>query len=412
MLPDGTVFNFDRGAEQGEPLGAPKSALPLGDARENVMERVGASGACDEWYIDDGQLICKPAYLETWLWAFDQESAKFGASRGSGTNIKSRVHLVCPEHRILEFHGWATEYVQTTCKVDPANSTAEILGAFIGDTEAVKEAAIRRCAKIADKRNAITRLGSAPTELVLTRRCGDVSNLRYWLRCYGDTVRGEAAQIFDQDLRSSLESTIGGQIPDTSWWQSNISVDKAGLGLRTATDIALPAFIGSRVSGRPMVATMFGHIEEAGMGSAAALLHAYDQRTTQAEADLAQKLPTELRTQIHDIITDGRRDALRRWNFLQSGRARPNSFEDVDIPEGVARQSNSVSLGLVADAGDEDVENPMSRKKAAAIGLQGSLTQMLDASLYAGLRDLFESAGCQFSVDRLADLASTASHSH
>ena len=119
----------------------------------------------------------------------------------------------------------------------------------------------------------------------MTRRCGDVANFGYWLRCYGDTVRGEAAQIFDQDLRSSFESTIGGQILGTSWWQSNISVDKAGLGLRTATDIALPAFIGSRVSCRPMVATMFGHIEEAGMGSAAALLHAYDQRTTQAEDD-------------------------------------------------------------------------------------------------------------------------------
>ena len=60
ILPDGAEFEFDRGAEQGEPLGAIKSALPLGRAREQASTDAGGMGAVDEWYIDDGQPICKP----------------------------------------------------------------------------------------------------------------------------------------------------------------------------------------------------------------------------------------------------------------------------------------------------------------------------------------------------------------
>ena len=149
---------------------------------------------------------------------------------------------MCPDDRIAEFDGWDTDYVRETCKFDRPNTTTEILGAFVGNSaDDVVEAAIERCGRIREKRDAINSLGHAPTELVLTRRCGDVANFGYWLRCYGDTVSNTPAQLFDENLRASVEATLGGCIPDTSWWQSNVSVAKAGLGMRTAPSSVPPS---------------------------------------------------------------------------------------------------------------------------------------------------------------------------
>jgi hypothetical protein len=216
LMPDGSSFTFDRGAEQGEPLGPIKAALPLGDAREKLYERVALQRACDEWFIDDGQLVCPPALFDSWLRAFDAEIAKFGATRGRGDDVKSVARLVCPPHRVTEFDGWASEYVRSTCKIAAPNSATCVLGAIIGSPPEICAAALERCQKIREKRAAIESMGHSPSELILTRRCGDASNFIYWMRCYGDLIGQEPAARFDHDMRASVESTLGGTLPDTA----------------------------------------------------------------------------------------------------------------------------------------------------------------------------------------------------
>ncbi len=252
VLPDGAAFRFNRGAEQGEPLGSVKAVLPLGEARGKVAAR-GAEfrGACDEWFIDDGTLICAPGLLDPWLRAFDAELARIGATRGQGDNVKSTVRLVCAPERAAEAAGWDTQYVRATCKVTSPNSPVKSLGATVGEVAAVQSSAMKVCDKISSKRRAISSLGHCAAELVLTRRCADVGNMNYWLRCYGDILTDAPAARFDKDLRAALEESVGGSIPDTAWWQAGIRVDQGGLGLRSAVDMALPAFIGSRVASMP-----------------------------------------------------------------------------------------------------------------------------------------------------------------
>ena len=58
--------------------------------------------------------------------------------------------------------------------------------------------------------------------------------MNYWLRCYGDRLRGAATERFDADLRASVEETLSGPLSDTAWWQSSLGVLDSGLGLRTA----------------------------------------------------------------------------------------------------------------------------------------------------------------------------------
>ena len=159
--------------------------------------------------------------FDPWLRALDKELASIGATRGSGPDVKSSARLVCQPQRRYEFGGWATEYVLRTCKVMEPNSPAVALGAIIGDDASIRQGALDTCHKILTKRTAIASLGHAASELVLTRRCADVGNVNYWLRCYGDRLRGAVTDRFDADLRASVEETLCGPISDVAWWQSN-----------------------------------------------------------------------------------------------------------------------------------------------------------------------------------------------
>ena len=385
-----------------------KAALPLGEARCKSAERHGARRkVCDEWYIDDGQLICAPEIFDPWLRIFDEELARIGATRGSGDSVKSVARLVCPDDRAADFDGWASEYVRRTCRVQEPNSPAKALGAVIGCDSEIQSSAAAACAKVSTKRAAIASLDDAAAELVLTRRCADVGNVNYWLRCYGDKLRGEFACKFDVDLRVALEECLGGPLPDTAWCQASVGVAQGGLGLRRAEQVALPSFIASRVASRPMVSDMFTHVEDAELGAAACLLRLYDQRTDEAVAELLRALPASCADDVADAVAAGHVAAAERWARLTNvalSREDSEMSASQDVAADSLRQIGSVAPGLVMDAGAEDDEHPDYRGAPRGPALQRRLCELVDASVLAELREHFVSAGCSFGTERLADL--------
>ena len=178
VLADGSEHSFIRGAEQGEPLGSVKAALPLGDARGRVrIDGQQPRGVCDEWYIDDGQVVCAPHMFDLWLRAFDAEIATIGAKRGVSEDIKSFARLVCPADRASEFAGWDNGYVRNSCKIGATNEAALALGAIIGDDTSVRRGGIETCTKIREKRSAISLLEHPASELILSRKCADVATV-------------------------------------------------------------------------------------------------------------------------------------------------------------------------------------------------------------------------------------------
>ena len=73
-----------------------------------------APPACDEWYVDDGQVFVRPKDFEAWLRALDAALAKFGATRGtiSDGNAKSTARLLCSPGEHDQHGGWDTEHVR------------------------------------------------------------------------------------------------------------------------------------------------------------------------------------------------------------------------------------------------------------------------------------------------------------
>ena len=84
----------------------------------------------------------------------------------------------------------------------------------------------------------------APTELVLTRQCADVSKLMYHMRINGDILDHDLFASFDGQLRASVSNSLCGDLPDHSWWQATTGVSVGGLGLRTAVTVAFAGLRG------------------------------------------------------------------------------------------------------------------------------------------------------------------------
>ena len=69
----------------------------------------------DLWYLDDGQIFCDEENVDAVLKALDARMAAVGASRGSGSGVKS-VARVLGDVAVDDPRGWITSYAADTCQ--------------------------------------------------------------------------------------------------------------------------------------------------------------------------------------------------------------------------------------------------------------------------------------------------------
>ena len=385
-LPSGCEFSTDRGAEQGDVLGTIQSALVLGDARASHLQDFLSSpfeqkGVCDEWFVDDGQCFVRPMLFDRWLRALDSALASFGATWGRIAlgNAKSSARLLCPPERFHEFSGWDTAYVRDTVVVLSPDAGATALGA---------------CDEL---RSAINGVDHAPTELVLTRQCADVSKLMYHMRINGDLLDHDLLASFDGQLRASVATSLAGDLPDHSWWQATTGVAVGGLGLRTAVTVALPAFVASRILSRPLVATMVDHFCAAIGASRQTIMAEYDARTDEALSRLASTLPTATAFDLLAKLDEAYAECHLSWQNVLSGSEPAMQ----DQPPPAPRHAR----GITPDDGDGDEEHPHSRKRTK---IQGVVTACIDSGIREGLLQMHESEGSWAARMRLAELGDSS----
>ena len=404
-LPSGVEVATDRGAEQGDVFGSIQSALALGEARGKHFATTPGNatypGACDQWYIDDGQVFCQPQLFDQWLRALDLAIATFGATRGTITddNIKSSCRLLCPRSRRHEFTGWDTEYVRATTKVLDSDAAATALGAMFGPLSATQEAAAECVKRTNTLREAICGIGHAATELILTRQCADVSKLIYHMRVNGDRLDASILSTFDGGLRVAVESTLGGEMPDMSWWQATCGVKHAGLGLRTTQSTALAAFVASRIASRPLVRTMVEQYAAATGASADNIMVAYDRRSEDALVTLVSSLPPESGGKLIEELDVHASECALAWTAIIEGEEDP---ADVSGQASAARARPGASI--TPRDGEGDVEHPTGAQHGRGQRIQHVITSYCDEGLREGLRQHYATAGDGVAIRRLDEL--------
>ena len=237
----------------------------------------------------------------------------------------------------------------------------------------------------------------APTELVLTRQCADVSKLLYHMRINGDILDHDLLASFDGQLRASVATSLAGDLPDHSWWQATTGVAVGGLGLRTAVTVALPAFVASRILSRPLVATMVDHFCAAIGASRQTIMAEYDARTDEALSRLASTLPTATALDLLAKLDEAYAEYHLSWQNVLSGSEPAMQ----DQPPPAPRHAR----GITPDDGDGDEEHPHSPKRAK---IQGVITACLDSGIREGLLQMHESEGSWAARMRLAELGDSS----
>ena len=104
-------------------------------------------------------------------------------------------------------------------------------------------------------------------------------------------------------------------------------VSSRGLSWRTGLDLALPAFLASRVTSRPAVEALLSSVVEADMGNLEMLLETYDARTTEA----LSSFPDDLALNFLGMVNVAAAAAIARWRKLtRAGEDMQDAHEEQD----------------------------------------------------------------------------------
>ena len=219
----------------------------------------------------------------------------------------------------------------------------------------------------------------APTEMVLTRQCADVSKLKYHMRMNGDVSDHDLLASFEGQHRVSVSTsprgtcrtTLGGRPPRGSPAASAF-----------ARPLAWPCPLFCRIMSRHLVTTVVEHFCAAFGATGQMVLAEYGTRTDGALARLVSTLPTaaaqELLPQPDEALSE--RELL--WQNVLTGS------EDAmrDLPSPSLRHA----WGITPDDGDGDDERPLARKR---IQIQGVIAACVDSGVCEGLLLMYESEG-------------------
>ena len=342
ILPSGAVTRIDRGAEQGDPLGPIYCALVLAKVVERARITLLEKGIqmFDAWFLDDGQLLCAPDHADAVLRALDAEAARVGAARATGVEAKSVARLVGSPAAVAACDPrWATEYVLASTTREPGRQE-HVLGVDFGIERSPSQQFLRATEAVAELHESISQLQDTASELVLLRKCADVCKVAHLLRAAGHKIAETTLQQYDAVLRRSLTRCLGGQLDDLSLEQASLGVRSGGLGMRKASDMALPAFVASRTESRWLVHLLAGTLPGA-LGSD--LVAGFDAETAAAQVLFEARLTSASATQAHDAVE-------------QAAAARATPDAALGLAPSRGREAALTGDGLVLPAGAEDLE--------------------------------------------------------
>ena len=228
LLYGDVVLASDEGLQQGDPDGPFLFCLV-------VLPMIGKlKSAFNCWYLDDGALGGRREDVIDDLHLIQNE----GNSLGLELNLrKCEVSFLNENCKTTNNEN----HFSAMTVVAPAKLT--LLGAPIGDERSVDES-------LASKNETFSmlcrrlELMEAHDALYLLRFCFAAPKLMYILRC-SPCFNSAALRAFDHELRSCAGKILNINFSDQSWLQATLPVRHGGLGLRTAHDLALPAYLSS-----------------------------------------------------------------------------------------------------------------------------------------------------------------------
>jgi hypothetical protein len=228
----------DEGPQQGDPLGP----LLFCAAAMRLVKRIKAK--LNVWYMDDGTLGGQvDVLIADWKTVVEE-----GKRLGLNVNV-AKCELITDDPDVLrKFRSVVPQiaHVSTT--------SAMLLGAPIGGQQCIDDVLQSKLQELKRLSQRLSLL-SVHDALFLLKYCFSIPKLTYTLRsapCYCSSLLSE----YDALIRSTLQSVLNISLSDESWEQATLPVANGGLGIRRATDVALPAFLSSVAGSQSLISRL------------------------------------------------------------------------------------------------------------------------------------------------------------
>ncbi|XP_074039515.1 uncharacterized protein [Leptinotarsa decemlineata] len=220
----------EQGVHQGDPLGPLLFCLSI----HHIITKI--STEFNGWYLDDGSIGDKAnVVLENFRYTISHskdlglelnfEKCELIFLDKQDPNIIDQFNLIAPGIRVIEKPNWF------------------LLGVPLSDD------ALKFCLqeKLQSLRVMSGRLSILPTHVAfhLLKNSLAIPKLSYILRCSPTWHDEQGLQNVDDELRRMLELITNNRIEDETWLQASLPVSRGGLGIRSATSLALPSFLSS-----------------------------------------------------------------------------------------------------------------------------------------------------------------------
>ena len=215
----------DEGAQQGDPLG------PLLFCASSLKLARSMSSELNIWYLDDGSIGGDVSSLLHDL----NTVMRVGPSIGLLLN-EDKCEVITSDDNVVACIRTILPSIRHVPRCE-----ALLLGAPVGDGTAVDSFLNEKLTVFRLLASRLTTL-NAHDALFLLKNCFSTPKLLYTLRCaacYTSTILPE----YDNVIRNTLKVVLNVDISDAVWKQATLPVSRGGLGVRLATDLALPAFL-------------------------------------------------------------------------------------------------------------------------------------------------------------------------
>ena len=234
---EGCVIDSQEGVQQGDPLGPFLFSLAIKDLISSCESELNC------WYLDDGTIASNPETVMEDYKKILQCSDSLGLSVNPN---KCEIYIIDPDSQECK-NAWKnfckfTEGIKLIQKHDLTLLGAPILPEAI---EGVLNSKLESLKLMASRLEEIDKHDA----LFLLRQCFAIPKVTYFFRTGPCFMKPEILEEYDQVIKEALTNILNMSfINESVWNQCTLPVKEGGLGVRSAKDLALPAYLSSRTA--------------------------------------------------------------------------------------------------------------------------------------------------------------------